>query len=65
MTIELKPCPFCGSQAKIFITISGIAVRCHKCLNGTMFIVDHDVEPESALQKVVESWNRRCGEEEK
>lgn len=58
MTIELKPCPFCGSQAKLFITANGAAVRCRKCSNGTLFRVDRDGEPD-ALRKVVEDWNRR------
>lgn len=58
MNIELKPCPFCGSQAKLFITTNGVAVQCRKCSNGTLFRVDRDGGPD-ALRKVVEDWNRR------
>lgn len=58
MTIELKPCPFCGSQANLRVTTSGVHVRCRKCSIGTLFRVDRDGEPD-ALRKVVEDWNRR------
>ena len=54
MEIKLKPCPFCGGEAELFIVpgkMTKWAVRCTKCYanNGT-FVSDHDA---------VEAWNKR------
>lgn len=51
---ELKPCPFCGGEAKLLIVPekqSRWIVRCQKCFaNHGTFASDHDA---------VEFWNRR------
>lgn len=58
MTIELKPCPFCGGQANLRVTTSGVSVRCRKCSIGTPYRLD-SIDKSDAIRKVVEDWNRR------
>lgn len=58
MNIELKSCPFCGSQARLLIAPSGVAVRCRKCFIGTLYHVD-DTNSENAIWEAVDEWNRR------
>lgn len=37
--IELKPCPFCGSTAGLYVSYEGrYAVRCNYCRIGTVLI---------------------------
>ena len=62
-TVELKPCPFCGSKAKLIIvpgyfksglSSSGWLVKCTKgCCNQMPYASDHDAE---------EAWNRRAND---
>lgn len=55
---DLKPCPFCGGKARLFVG-DGVRVICSKCYAGTMIQRD-SVELESnAVEMVVEAWNRR------
>ena len=55
MTKELKPCPFCGSEAVIlpegFVT-SGQWIACSKCNIGQN-------TPYMKLQDAIDAWNRR------
>lgn len=64
MKINLKRCPFCGSQAELYFPDrGGVSVRCRKCLNGTSIHTDSTSES-NALLSAVENWNRRCPEED-
>lgn len=50
--IELKPCPFCGSTAGLYVSYEGrYAVRCNYCRIGTTLMKNE--------QDAIELWNHR------
>lgn len=53
--MELKPCPFCGSEAEIWGEEDMVKVRCsnYECMASKIGWFD---EPEEAA----EDWNRRA-----
>lgn len=55
--IPLKPCPFCGGEAKIIQDerLCFYKVRCVKCHVETL--------PDDGRNMVVEEWNRRVNNE--
>lgn len=58
---ELKPCPFCGSQAHLFVD-NGVRVICSRCGAGTKILVDMMTArgvSGNATKSVIEDWNRR------
>ena len=69
---KLKPCPFCGSVAKLFVG-SGVKVMCTECDCQTKTYDDMsplfgcDIwreERKSAVDEAIEAWNRRVGEKD-
>ena len=56
---ELKPCPFCGGKARLFVN-GGVIVICSKCYVGTRILTDSMEYESSAVETVVEAWNRRA-----
>ncbi len=52
---ELKPCPFCGGEARIFNAF-GSKISCKRCDAGV-----YDLFEEKAVAK----WNRRVTKERK
>ena len=56
--IELKPCPFCGGEARLFVD-DGVRVLCNKCHASSEILVDSEYYKTSAVEKVIEAWNRR------
>ena len=50
--VELKPCPFCGSEAKVKYILGREAIACQGC-NAEM------VSSYSPIDVLVEMWNRR------
>jgi len=56
--IELKPCPFCGGKARLFVS-NGVRVLCTKCGVTTWTAVDSERVGTSAVEDVIEAWNRR------
>ncbi len=63
---ELKPCPFCGGEAKIVFTaevynIDDVKkkfgyVRCGKDYPNCCVIQDNEID----LDQAIEAWNRRA-----
>lgn len=62
----LKPCPFCGGKAVLFVE-NGVQVKCMSCGIGTPKITDRiynrvvsqDEIVTSSIDRVIEEWNRR------
>ena len=52
--MELKPCPFCGGEAKIYRSKYDAFVGCDKCHISTW---SGDSE-----QELVDAWNRRASD---
>lgn len=59
---ELKPRPFCGGKARLFVG-DGVRVICSKCYVGTRILTDSMEYESSAVETVVEARNRRAGDE--
>ena len=68
MTIELKPCPFCGEAAEVVVlTNQGMCIRCSSCYCRTPW---HDDDGDknfafgtkSAFERTLTEWNRRVFE---
>lgn len=56
---ELKPCPFCGGKARLFVN-GGVRVICSKCYASTRIMSDEIEYDSSAVETVVKAWNRRA-----
>lgn len=58
---ELRPCPFCGGGARLFVD-DGARVLCIKCHATTKILVDSEYDGEvrsNAVGDVIKAWNRR------
>lgn len=55
--IELKPCPFCGGKARLFVSNS-VRVLCTKCGATTWTAADSERVGTSAVEDVIKAWNR-------
>ena len=55
--IELKPCPFCGGEAKAVIHVANAYISCKKCsATSAAVTVAADI---CAVDKAAELWNNR------
>ena len=53
---KLKPCPFCGGEAEIFVSdITDRALVYCKCC-------DAQIKMQQNEQEAIEAWNKRVGE---
>lgn len=67
MNIELKPCPFCGGEAKLCTGVtSGLSsqqpialVKCVSCGCGTPSLIDSGKNGKNICE-VVDMWNKRA-----
>ena len=57
---ELKPCPFCGGEAKIGRFMALHTVGCKECL---AMMVSEFLDKTWSKEKAVEAWNRRVEDE--
>ena len=55
---ELKPCPFCGGEAKYIYSMPYNAVQCKKCKVFGKTVVD-SYEQKDGKAEAIEAWNRR------
>lgn len=57
MPEKLKPCPFCGGEAKMEKNNSTVTIKCKSCTSSVWSMVD----PEwCAVDRAREYWNRRA-----
>lgn len=56
---ELKPCPFCGGKARLFVN-GGVRVVCTRCYVSTRVLKGELECASSAVELSVEAWNRRA-----
>lgn len=70
---ELKPCPFCGGEAKIHKStecwghgeyVGYAVVKCCKCFATGMKIYDREMPNNETMERLArEAWNRRTNDE--
>lgn len=55
---DLKPCPFCGGKARLFVN-GGVRVICSKCYASTKILTDNMEYESNTVETVIKAWNRR------
>ena len=55
----IKPCPFCGGEAKYVYSLPYNAVKCKKCNAWSRTVVD-SYEQRDGKAEAIEAWNRRA-----
>lgn len=62
MDISLRPCPFCGGEAVLFVD-DGVRVICLECRAQTSTLADRLYDNsigKGSIKTVVNAWNRRA-----
>lgn len=62
--LELKACPFCGGEARLFAN-DGVCVICTECKAQTRTLADTTTgaHPCNSVRAVISRWNRRTEDE--
>lgn len=69
MSNELKPCPFCGGEAKV-VHSSAVYVTCTECgcrtrqMNRRVRVESQKDEERRVEELAVKAWNRRANDEQ-
>lgn len=66
MSVELKPCPFCGHMAHIMQLKQSVTARYYVgCGNKYCIASEHNVFGKFYVNKrdVIDAWNRRASDE--
>ena len=59
MIAELKPCPFCGGEASLYVDgLNGSFVMCRKCHAST-----DDYSGKAGDELAIKAWNARAHED--
>lgn len=62
MTEQLKPCPFCGGEAKVITYEHTVYVVCNKCFCRTQAYINlNGKDIKKCIDYAVKDWNRRVG----
>lgn len=66
--IKLKPCPFCGGDARLWVWSEGggVCVRCTVCYCQTSTRSDDALlkHLDPAVERVIKEWNKRAKDAE-
>lgn len=69
MIVELKPCPFCGGEARLRTGVtSGLStrpiawVKCKSCEISTPALIDSHTDGVN-ISEVIDMWNKRVDKE--
>lgn len=63
-TLDLKPCPFCGGEAKLVNTMfAGDMYKTVFCLACNANTNNFNARDEKSAMRAVDAWNRRANDE--
>ena len=57
MSVDLKPCPFCGGEAALTNYVIEAAVKCARC--PATITVAHGPYDDTGVEGAVDAWNTR------
>ena len=60
---KLKPCPFCGGEARFIVSKDGLEIFCKECKCGTNRYFSGHYDFSNPVDEAIEAWNRRADNE--